>query len=235
MKIQGSDYMNIRLLNMCNDVIIVNTYLSQPVTINPNQIAYVAVPDIQPITISIKCNKGSYVSKGKYTLSVETTYTFGNVSENEVFEITKEKIRIASEPVYYERAFLYATNALCLSEDYVISDCEKIKKAFNKARLKHFLLISPLEEIGLTLVLLIIGIFLTYKIGWKLAVIYFPCAYVFLLLLAFFSDHLFNLILKRTFKQDTEKAEFYKYFDNSFIKSYYSNPKRTPFFGEMEV
>lgn len=228
--------MNIRLINLCNDIIIVNTYLSQPVTINPNQTVYVAVPDIQPITISIKCNKGSYVSRGKYTLSVETTYTLGNVSENETFEITNEKIRIAPEQVYYERAFLYATNALCLSEDYVITDSEKMKKAFNKARLKHFLLITPIEDCtGLTVILFILGIFLTYKMGWLFATVYFPCAYIFLLLIVLFADNLFNLILKRTFKQDTEKTEFYKYFDNGFIKSYYSNPKRTPFFGEMET
>ena len=228
--------MNLQLLNTCNDIIIVNTYFGQPVTINPKQIVYVPFPDMQPITISIRCSNNSYVSKGKYTLSIDTIYTFNNVSESQLFIITKEKIRIGPDPVYYERAFLKPTNKLCFSEEYVIHDSKKIKKIFNRARLMHFLLISPIEDLsGLTLILFIIGIFLTYNKGWKLAVIYFPYAYIFLLAIVFFIDKFFNLILKKAFKKNTIKSEFDKYFDNNFIKSYYSNPDRTPFLNEIET
>lgn len=38
--------MNIQLLNTSDNIVIVNTYLSEPVAIKPNELVCIAIPDI---------------------------------------------------------------------------------------------------------------------------------------------------------------------------------------------
>lgn len=78
---------------------------------------------------------------------------------------------------------------------------------------------------GLTLVLLFLGIFLSYKINWKISIIYFPIAYIVLVALNWGMDIIGNRVFHKLFKVEDEKTEFYIYFENEFIHSFFEQKK----------
>lgn len=227
--------MNIKFLNDCSCVVIVNLDSRIPIEIQPHCLVSISYEKTDKLNISIRRNIKSQVKNGKYTLELETKYIFANITEGEVFKITREKIRVNLN-IYYDRLFLVAEKALYLSESHSVIDNEKIKKSFDKSRLIHFLLIEPFEYFtGLFIALLILGFFLTYKFGWILAFIYFPSAYIFLLVINWLSDNIWKKILRKGFKKEDDKREFYNCFENEFIMRYYSDPNRTPFMDEIEI
>jgi hypothetical protein len=227
--------MNINFLNNCGYVVIVNIESGESVEIQPYCSISITCAKADKLNILVKRNITSQVRKGKYTLMLETKYTFTNVTDGEIFKITREKVRVNLN-VYYDRLFLTSEKSVYLSESYNVIDNEKIKKSFDKSQLIHFLFIEPLEYLtGLFIALLVLGIVLSYIFGWIFAIIYFLSAYIFLLVIQWFSDNIFTQILNKGFKTDDDKKEFYKCFENEFIMRYYSNPNRTPFMNEIEI
>lgn len=226
--------MNINFLNCCRYAVSVAIGSGSPVEIQPHCTVSIPCEKSDTLNISVKLNTNSQVAKGKYTLVLETKYVFTNISDNDTFSITREKVRVGSD-VYYDRLFLSAKKATYLSETHSVLDSEKMKKAYNKSRLIKFLLISPIEEPGMFIVLLILGIVLSCYWGWKLAVIYFPLAYIFLLALQWLTASVFKQILNKGLKIDDETQMFFNCFENEHIMSYYFNPNRTPFLDDIEI
>ena len=226
--------MKINFLNCCRYAVSVTIDSDLSVEIQPYCTVSIPCEKSDALNISVKLNTNSQVAKGKYTLVLETKYIFTNISDNDTFSITREKIRVDSD-VYYDRLFLSAKKATYFSESHSVSDNEKMKKAYNKSRLIKFLLISPIEEPGMFIVLLILGIVLSCYWGWKLAVIYFPLAYIFILALQWFTASVFKQILNKGLKIDDETQMFFNYFENEHIMSYYFNPNRTPFLDDIEI
>lgn len=227
--------MNINFFNSCDYIVVVNIESGTPIEIQPHCTASISCMNVEKLSVSIKRNIVSQVKKGKYFLALETKYIFTDVTDGEVFKITHEKVRVNLN-IYYDRLLLTANKALYLSESHNVIDSERIKKSYKKSQLMHFLFVDPLECLtGLLIALLGLGVFLTYKIGWQFAGIYFPSAYIFLLATNWFSKNILKLILNKGFKIDDDKREFYKCFENEFIVSYYSDPNRTSFMGEIEL
>ena len=227
--------MKINFLNCCRYAVSVTIGSGLSVEIQPHSTVSIPCENSDMLNILVKLNTNSQVSKGNYTLVLETKYVFTNISDNDTFSITREKVRVGSD-VYYDRLFLSAKKATYLSESHSVSDSEKMKKAYNKSRLIKFLLISPIEDMpSLFIVLLILGIVLSCYWGWKLAVIYFPLAYIFILALLCLTSSIFKQILNKGLKIDDETQMFFNCFENEHIMSYYFNPNRTPVLNEIEI
>lgn len=112
---------------------------------------------------------------------------------------------------------------------------QEIKKEFYKSRIRYRLFISPFECLtGLTILLIILGIILGGRFGWKLVAIYFPVAYLFLIALNWVIEKTNQFVFHKAFKMEDEKTEFNHFFENEFIMKYYSNSERTSFIDEIE-
>lgn len=227
--------MNIKFLNNCSHTVIIKIQPETLIKIPPCRFVSVENNKSNKLMLSIRCDGTSYAKEGKYFLSLQSNYSFDNVNDGETFKITREKVCVGPE-VYYERLFLIAEKSICLSESHFVIDSEKIKKSFNKSRIIRFLFISPLECLtGLFLALLAIGILLLFNLGWKIAIIYFPCSYSFLILINFLIEKILKLVFNKRLKIDDDKTELYGYLNSEQIMKYYSNPNRTPFMGEIEI
>lgn len=226
--------MNIKFLNNCDYIVVVTVKSGEPVEIQPHCTVSISCPNVEKLNVRIKRNIASQVKKGNYFLALETEYVFADITDGEIFAINREKVRVNLN-IYYDRLFLTAEKALYISESHNIIDSERIKKSFKKSRLADFLFDTFMCSIGLFLILLIIGAFLSYIFGWQFAVIYFPSVCIFLLAFNWFVEYVWKLILNKGLKKDDDKKEFYNCFENDFIISYYSDPNRTPFMDEIET
>lgn len=147
------------------------------VFLQPFQNVSVERKDCKDLKLILKQNKESYRENHaiRYHLLVESEYHITDVCDGETFKITREKIQF-DLGVLYERLFLLVTNASIYHEHHRIAGEEKIKKIYKKSRKLNMFLFGPLEDsTGLVVLLIIIGIVLSGFLGWKLAVIYFPC------------------------------------------------------------
>ena len=238
--------MTIHFNNKSSHTAVLTVDDDEQMFLRPFETATVVRKDSDVIKTVVKCNGESAVSKEKfnsksivkttvYHLEIETEYFFSGISEGEIFTISHERIRF-SRNAAYNRLFLFATNASYHSEAHKVISEKKIKKAFNKPRLMDIFIFDLLfASPGLSVVLLVVGISLTFIWGKRLAFVYFPIAYLFLVSFNWLIGRLVEVVFKRAFKVDDEKKEFYSYFGNEFIKNYYSNTERTPFVGEIEI
>ena len=165
---------------------------------------------------------------------IETEYHFSGVFDGAVFTIIREKIRFSLNATY-DRLFLQAANVSYHSETHKVVSEEEIKKVFNKSRLFDFIFDTFMASPGLIIILLLAGISLTFIWGWRIAVIYFPLAFLFIGALNWLTDKIGEMIGKKAFKMEDEKTDFYNYFENDFINNYYSDINRTPFMGNVET
>ena len=105
-----------------------------------------------------------------------------------------------------------------------------IRKTFRRACRRRFFLVTPIEETpGLVIVGLIAGAILTWFLGWKAAVIYFPALYGFLLLFNFVTGKIGDKLFQRIFKADSEKKEFENLCREKVLLEYYGSPEGQPF------
>lgn len=203
--------------------VIIKVNDSPFITLQPNETKSVEVFS-DCLKVLLKHSYESYMPKGwkVYNLVINSEYTISNFTENEVFHINREKIRFDTN-VVYDRLFIASQNSTVLSETHKVSSEEKMKKHFAKSKRLDRFIIEPIEQsTGLTVVLIIAGIIISYFIGIKFALIYFPAVYIFLVLLNWCIDKFVNTTLK--LDESTEK--FYSYFKSDFIKEYFENSDR---------
>lgn len=231
---KGRSSMTVYFANRCRHIIILNIDDYYPVSLQPFETKPIYLKDSDTITVLVKRNCKSTKKSSIYHLVIETKYLFSSVSDGIVFSITREKIRF-SPIASYDRLFLWSMNASCLSEFHKVVTEEEIKKKFNRTRLNDFIFDSFMSSPGLIVILLLVGISLTFIWGWHIAVIYFPLALVFIGSLNWLINKFWNTLGKVAFKMEDEKEAFYSYFNDEFIKSYYSNGARTPYMGNVEI
>ncbi len=226
--------MNVYFINSCRHIIILNIDDGEPLFLQPFETKSIVRNDSDVIKVFAKRDCESEKNSLMYYLVIETEYLFSGISDCAVFTITRENIRFSLN-AYYDRLFLCTMNANCLSEEYKILAEDKIKKAFNKSQRVDFIIDTILTSQRLIIVLILVGILLTFIWGWRIAIIYFPLAFLFIGALNWLIDKFWSVISKKAFKIEDEKTEFYNYFKSDFIKSYYSNLNRTPFMGNVET
>lgn len=215
--------MNIFFNNHNRFPVIIKVNDSSFITLQPNETKSVEVHS-NNLEILLKHSYESYIPKGWtiYNLVVNSKYTISGFKDNEVFHINREKIRFDTNAVY-DKLFIASLNSTILSEAHKVSSEEKIKKYFVKSRRLQRFIIEPIEQsTGLTVVLLIAGVIISYLIGIKFALIYFPAVYIFLVLLNWCIDKFVNSVLNL----DESTEMFYSYFESDFIKEYFENPNR---------
>lgn len=184
--------------------------------------------------ITLKHSYESYIPKNSTILHlvINSKYRIANIHNGEKFYISREKMRISFD-VYYDRLFLSTRKALITDEAHIISSEEKIRKYVKKRVTINRFLIAPFEQsTGLLIIGIIIGCVLSYFIGLKFAILYFPVLHLFLVLFNWTIDSFWDLVGKKVFN---EKNHFDLYFEDEFIKNFYSNPCREPFMGSIEI
>lgn len=215
--------MNIFFNNHNRFPVIIKANDSSFITLQSNETKSVEVHS-NNLEILLKHSYESYIPKGWtiYNLVVNSKYTISGFKDNEVFHINREKIRFDTNAVY-DRLFIASLNSTILSEAHKVSSEEKMKKHFVRSRRLRRFIIEPIEQsTGLTVVLLIAGVIISYLIGIKFALIYFPAVYIFLVLLNWCIDKFVNSVLNL----DESTEMFYSYFESDFIKEYFENPNR---------
>lgn len=226
--------MNIRFYNDCRYVAVISMDSGLPIEIQPYHSVSLEC-NHSAICITVKRNITSEVKQGKYMLAIDTQYRFADIQDQTVFRITREKIRVNLN-VYFDRLFLVSDTATGVAQSYDVLGAEKIKKRFNWSQLFRFLIFGPLDETpGLLFVMLILGVFLSYHFGRKLALWYFPLAYLFVLAINWFVDKFCDWMFKKGFKAENERTEFHNCLTKEFLMKYYSDPNRTPFLDEIEL
>ena len=220
--------------NRCRHIIILNVDDGELVLLQPFETKSITRNDSDVIKVLLKRDCESTKKSSIYHLVIETQYLFSNTFNGATFTITREKIRFSLN-ASYDRLFLCATNANYLSETHKILAEDKIKKAFAKSRRFEFVFDAVMASPVLVIVLLLAGISLTFIWGWRIAIVYFPLAFLFIGALNWMIEKFWRVIGKKTFKIDDEKTEFYKYFESDFIKNYYADVNRTPFMGKVET
>lgn len=215
--------MNIFFNNHNRFPVIIKVNDSSFITLQPNETKSVEVHS-NNLEILLKHSYESYIPKGWtiYNLVVNSKYTISGFKDNEVFHINREKIRFDTNAVY-DRLFIASLNSTILSEAHKVSSEEKMKKHFVRSRRLRRFIIEPIEQsTGLTVVMLIAGVIISYLIGIKFALIYFPAVYIFLVLLNWCIDKFVNSVLNL----DESTEMFYSYFESDFIKEYFENLNR---------
>lgn len=222
--ILGVKLMKLKFYNDCEYVLLLSMESGDIIKIQPHSMVTIKC-EKNDSHICIKRNILSFKKKNKYTLVLETQYKVTNIHDNDIFRITREKVCVEGN-VYYDKLFLNSETARCIMEINNVLGGQEIKKKFQKSRIRYKLFISPFECLTEFAVLLIIlGIILGYKFGWKLVVIYFPIAYLFLIAVDWILERINQFIFHKAFNVEDEKTEFYHFFENEFIMRYYSNPK----------
>lgn len=191
--------------------------------INPYEIKSVNYPSGKQLYFSVYPDKKSGYKNGIYNLVLKTQYIFNNISNFQEFSITHEKIRFSIE-TSYERLFITSENVSCSLETSSVYDEEYIKKRFDKNQKLRFL-IQPFEcNPTFIILLLFIGVVLSYFWGVSFAILYYPI----ICFLIYFGNWIFNIIFNKVFKNE-DKKEFYEFCTCNYIDSYFSNSNREPF------
>ena len=183
-------------------------------------------------------------SKKNYNLVLESKYRISEVIDGEVFYITREKINV-SYLINYDRFFLASTKSRCTLENNNVIGEKNIKKEYTKDFWKEnliFELIFNVYPIIIFLVLCYYGISISKILGLVFALIYFPISYLLVVSFVWIIRYVVAMIFKPLNDGKIENADiylkkkyFYKYFEEDFIKNYYSLPLREPFIpGKIE-
>ena len=186
--------------------------------------------------ITLKHCYESYIPKNTTILhlAINSKYRITNIHNGEKLYISREKMRISLD-VCYDRLFLSTQEALITEESHSISSEEKIRNYISKRKAINRFLIAPIEQSTLFFVFgILVGVALTFFLGWMFAVIYFPALYLFLVLFNWIIDRFWSCIEKKITDEGMEN-NLELYFTNEFIKDFYSKPYRKPFMGDIEI
>lgn len=226
--------MRVEFINNCSRHISL-TVEEKNIIISPSHSICVEGLSSTKFSFAIKCKEKSRCHKGNYIISIESSYDCYNSKERPTLVITREQTRIDLN-VYFERLLVSSDTLESNLTSYTVPDEIAIKRLFNTNKLLRFLLIDPLEySTGFVVILIVVGVVLSYIYGWKCAVLYFPISYLLLLTINWFSEKFCNVVFKKVFKLDTDKTQFYSFFENDYIARYYADLGREPFMGEIEV
>lgn len=226
--------MTINFMNHSRQIVILQINDASPVFLRPGIVEPVMCHDSAPINVSVKPTYESHIvrhlTKSKlYNLVIESDFILAGIADGETFHITQEKVQFHIN-AFYDRIFLVPTSVSLIEEHHKVLAEEKIKRSFNTSWLISLLFTGPLETLtGGIFLVLIVGIVLSIILGWKFAVVYFPSAYLLLVTLNWLIEVFWTKIGKKACNGKSEKQEFSVFFTSEFIKNYFANPNRRPF------
>lgn len=213
--------MTIIFHNSCKYSVILNVNTESPIVLESNEKKAITQSDLSSIKVFIRRNCNSKKEASMYYLILGVEYIFSNVSDGEMFVITREKIQISLN-TFYDRLFLAPTNACCSSSTYKIMGEKEIKRIYKKTLRSDSFFEMTLDLIGLIIILLLVGIVLLFAYGWKVAIIFCFIALLFVFALGCLINMVWKIVEKNIFKFPSEKEEFYNFFKNDFIENFYS-------------
>ncbi len=219
--------MEINFFNNCNYV--VEIFLDSKERINKIQpYGYITIlgGENREITFSIHRDKKSYKNKGKYIIEINTQYSIANYNEGEVIRISCEKDQI-NHNIYFERLYLEINAVTIMPDSYSVFGEKDIISIFNKSWRADFFVFYPLmcliSKSGFLLIAF--GIYLLFTYGIDISLIYFLIIYTSIIVVNLFIEKVWNKLIKRVFKMDDDKTEFYNYLSKDFIFHFYKNRK----------
>lgn len=222
--ILGVKLMKLTFYNDCGYIVHLSVESEGIIKVEPHNMVVVNCEKNNSI-ICIKRNILSFKKQNKYTLVLETKYKVTNICDNDIFRITHEKVWVECN-VYYDKLFLNSKTARCTVENNNVLGEEEIKKKFHNSQIRYRIFISPFECLtGFAILLIILGIILGCRFGWKLVFVYFPIAYLFLIGVDWTLERINQFIFHKAFNMEDEETEFHHFFENEFIMRYYSNSK----------
>lgn len=75
----------------------------------------------------------------------------------------------------------------------------------------------------LVVLLIIFGVVAAYNFGIKSLIVYCPCAYLFLILLSWFSDWISNVFVEKAIKNPSDRGVVREYIESDYITQCYSS------------
>lgn len=226
--------MNVEFFNNCSQTVVL-TVNDKEICINSNCYATVQTPMSQIFRFSLEAESESRYNKGFYYLNVKSTYIFDGNPENTIFIITRQKDKVIGNGVCYERFFAYANEEECCLESCEVLGKESILKKYNKVNLLESLFWNPFILFITSIPkLLLVIIVLVWVWGWKAVPIFLVIAYIFVLISDLLGIKIFNSILKKGFKLDDDKTEFYAFLNSDFIKNYYTDLNKRQLMSKIE-
>jgi hypothetical protein len=151
------------------------------------------------------------------------------------FTIDREKMNVTST-LSYDTMLLSSESAECTAKNYTAEDADIIKKNYRKSHLFDALILEPIMDFfldgGIVFggLLLLLGIF----VSWPLAGAALAELYVLDVVLNFIGDKTSDICCKKFAKVKPEKEELYALLESENIKTFYANPERRPWDGNVE-
>ena len=173
--------------------------------------------------------------RAKRDCIIKTEYHVFGAAENSVFHIDREKMNVTAT-LSYDTMLLSSESAECTAKNYTAEDADIIKKNYRKSHLFDALILEPIIDFfldgGIVLagLLLLLGIF----VSWPLAGAALAALYIFDVVLNFIGDKTSDICCKKFAKIKPEKEELYALLESENIKTFYANPERRPWYGDVE-
>lgn len=191
--------------------------------ISPYGTNMVIFDDIAPMLISVAPKEESSVVKRRYGvkqyfLFVETQYDISGLDDETTIKIGVEKIE-SGHSVIYNRCVFLSPEYFFIGKHYTINNEEKIKKFYNKRKMKEdfffvpFVVNSKSNSFFLFLAL-VLWISLGWKVGLSFLCIVYPLFYLWQIII---NER--TTSYDRFFNQKCSKEYFYEKFTDDYIKA----------------
>lgn len=213
--------MTIQVYNSCSCPVRLRINNEKCVDVMPKRTAEIKNIVCDNFKISVENAFGSSRKEGIYNICVKTTYGFKGDGETAHITLVRE-ITQHQPDISYDRIMILSP--LCTLESYEAADKEKVKKLYRRNRaFRIFFLDGLLFGTELVVLLIIFGIVAVYNFGIKSLIVYCPCAYLFLILVSWFSDWISNVFVEKAIKDPGDRGVVREYIESDYITQCYSS------------
>lgn len=213
--------MTIQVYNSCSCPVRLRINNEKCVDVMPKRTAEIKNIVCDNFKISVENAFGISRKEGIYNICVKTTYGFKGDGETAHITLVRE-IAQHQPDISYDRIMILSP--LCTLESYEAADKEKVKKLYRRNRAFHIFFLDGLAfGPDLVVLLIIFGIVAAYNFGIKSLIVYCPCAYLFLILLSWFSDWISNVFVEKAIKNPSDRGVVREYIESNYITQCYSS------------
>lgn len=213
--------MTIQVYNSCSCPVRLRINNEKCVDVMPKRTAEIKNIVCDNFKISVENAFGISRKEGIYNICVKTTYGFKGDGETAHITLVRE-IAQHQPDISYDRIMILSP--LCTLESYEAADKEKVKKLYRRNRAFHIFFLDGLAfGPDLVVLLIIFGIVAAYNFGIKSLIVYCPCAYLFLILLSWFSDWISNVFVEKAIKNPSDRGVVREYIESDYITQCYSS------------
>lgn len=178
-----------------------------------------------------------------HNICIYSLYELEHTSATTCIHIKREKLRVSLKNIYYDRVNVEFENAFVVkqtlqisNEDTMVMSLQKIVSSDSASdRFDHFILEPFIGSPLVAFPLIILGVCLSLVYGWVFALIYFTILYLFFSLGSLFTTKLVEKLFERFFKIESTKKEMARLLSKEMISKFFTDPKRDPNYGEIEI